>query len=60
MSLNGHRTDNVEEVQAVRVSGDAMVVEPVVVAPILAVPMLFVLFVWLMIAYRKPKKRNNN
>lgn len=58
--VRGHRTDNVEEVQGVRVSGDAMVVEPVVVAPILAVPMLFVLFVWLMIAYRKPKKRDNN
>ena len=56
--VRGHRTDNAEEIREVRVSGDAMIVEPVVVAPILAVPMLLVLFVWLMVAYRKPRKRH--
>lgn len=54
--VRGYRIDNIEAAPEVRVTGDAFIVEPVVVAPILAVPMLFLLFVWLMIAYRKPKK----
>lgn len=56
--VRGHRINNVEETPEVRVTGDAFILEPVVVAPVLAVPILFVLFVWLMIAYRKPKKRH--
>ena len=56
--VRGHRIDNVEDVTDVRVTGDAFIVEPIVVAPIIAIPILLVLFVWLMIAYAKPKKKN--
>lgn len=52
--VRGHRIDTVEETE-IRVAGDAMIVEPVVVATLLAVPMLLLLFIWVMVAYRKPK-----
>lgn len=51
--VRGHRIDNIEQAQAVRVSADAVIVEKLVVAPFLLVPMLLLLFVWLLIPKRK-------
>lgn len=55
--VRGHRIENVEVKEQVRVTGDAFIVEPLVVALFLAVPTLLILFMWLMIGYRKPKKK---
>ncbi len=50
--VRGHRIENEEIAQAVRVTADALQIDPIVVAPILAMPMLLILFIVLMI----PKK----
>lgn len=51
--VRGHRTDNIEEAQVVRVTADAVVVEKLLVVPFLLIPILLLLFIWLMI----PKRR---
>lgn len=57
--VRGHRIETEEEAVAVRVSSDAMQVEPLVVAPILAVPILLILLVLLTISdgVKKSKKK---
>lgn len=51
--VRGHRVENQELVSTVRVTADAIQIEPVIVAPMVAVPMLLVLLVWLMVRTRK-------
>ena len=51
--VRGHRVENQEEAQSVRVTADAMQIEPTIVAPIVAIPMLLVLLVVMLI----PKRR---
>lgn len=51
--VRGHRVENPEAERTVRVTSDAVQVEPVFVAPFVAAPMLLVLLVAIMI----PKKR---
>ena len=46
MLVRGHRVENQEETKAVRVTADAMQIEPMIVAPIVAVPMLLLLLIW--------------
>ena len=53
--VRGHRVENQEEAQAVRVTADATQIEPVIVAPLLALPILLILLIGLLIP--KPKKR---
>ena len=53
--VRGHRVENPEEAKVIRVTADAVQIEPVIVAPIVAIPMLLVLFIILMI----PKRRKN-
>nr|MBQ8244835.1 class C sortase [Oscillospiraceae bacterium] len=53
MLVRGHRIENAEEVRVVRVTADAVQIEPVIVAPFVAAPMLLVLLILLMI----PKKK---
>jgi sortase family protein len=50
--VRGHRIENEEIAQTVRVTADALQIDPIVVAPVVAMPMLLVLFIVLMI----PKK----
>ena len=54
--VRGHRIENQELAESIRVPADAMQIDPVVVAPILAVPVLALLLIWLLIYYRKPKR----
>ena len=51
--VRGHRIENQEEAKAVRVTSDAIQIEPTIVAPLVALPILLVLLIVLMI----PKKR---
>jgi len=53
--VRGHRVENPEEAQIIRVTSDAMQIEPMIVAPIAALPMLLVLLIGLLI----PKRRKN-
>ena len=53
--VRGHRVENQASAASIRVTADAMQIEPVIVAPVVAVPMLLVLLVWLLIPDRKRK-----
>ena len=48
--------ENIEEAKTVRVTADAIQIEPLRVAPAVALPMLMVLLVVLLIKTRKKKK----
>jgi len=54
--VRGHRVENTEEAKVVRVTSDAMQIDPVIVAPVVALPMLLVLFIFLMIPKRKKRR----
>ena len=51
--VRGHRVENTEEAKIVRVTADAIQIEPVIVAPLVAAPMLLILLIALLI----PKSR---
>lgn len=50
--IRGHRVANVDA-KTIRVTADAIQIEPVLVAPIVAAPILLLLLIWLLIYYRK-------
>lgn len=50
--VRGHRIETTEE-ESVRITSDAVQIEPMVAALALAVPMLLVLLLWLLLAPRK-------
>ena len=54
--VRGHRVENQEVAQTVRVTADAMQIEPAIVAPILAIPMLLVLLIILLIPRRTRRR----
>lgn len=54
--VRGHRVENQEEAKSIRVTADAMQIDPVIVAPVVAVPMLIVLLVVLLVGTRKKKR----
>ena len=54
--VRGHRVENAEEAKTVRVTADAMQIEPVLAAPIAAAPMLLLLLIGLLISTRKKGK----
>ena len=54
--VRGHRVENQEMAQTIRVTADAVQIEPVIVAPILAIPMLLVLLIILLIPKRKERR----
>ena len=51
--VRGHRVENQEEAKTVRITSDAIQIEPTIVAPIVAIPMLLILLIGLM----RPKNR---
>ena len=53
--VRGHRIDNIEEVKTVRVTADAVQIEPMLVAPIVAIPILLVLLLLLLLPRRRKK-----
>ena len=54
MLVRGHRVDNQEQARVIRITADAIRIEPIIVAPLVAAPMLLVLLTTLLIP--KPKK----
>ena len=53
--VRGHRVETKEAAKAIRVTADAMQIEPMLVAPLLAAPMLLILLIGLLI----PKKQKD-
>lgn len=53
--VRGRRIENPEEVKTVRVTADAVQIEPLIVTPVVAAPMLLVLLILLLL---QPKKRS--
>ena len=51
--VRGHRIENPEKAKIVRVTADAMLIEPIIVAPVVAVPLLLILLIALLL----PKRR---
>lgn len=51
--VRGHRIENQMNAGSIRVTADAMQIDPVLVAPIVAAPMLLLLLLWLLWRYRK-------
>ena len=58
MLVRGHRTENVEMEQIIRIVSDATQVEPLLVAPIIAAPMLLVLLIWMLVSTGKKQRRH--
>lgn len=56
MLVRGTRIENLEEATIVRVTADAIQVEPLVVAPVLAAPMLVIFFLSVMLPHTPKKK----
>lgn len=54
--VRGHRIENLEEARVVRVTADAIQIEPLMVAPVLAAPILLMLLILILIP--KPKKNH--
>lgn len=59
MLVRGHRVDNLEEAQIVRVTADAMIIEKMVVAPFVLAPILLVMLIFLLVGTRKKRNRRN-
>ena len=55
--VRGHRIDNIEEAKTVRVTADAIQIEPLLVAPVVAIPILLLLMILLLLP-KQPKKKH--
>lgn len=55
--IRGHRVDNQLLSDEIRVTADALQIEPVIVAPLVAIPLLLILFVYLIVSTNKKKKQ---
>ena len=53
--VRGHRVENMEQARTIRVTADAVQIEPLLVAPIVAIPMLLILLVLLLLPRRRRK-----
>ena len=57
MLVRGHRVENAEIAKVIRVTADAMQIEPLIVAPLVAVPILLVLLIMVLFGGGKKKHR---
>ena len=57
--VRGHRVENQESASSIRITADAMQIEPVLVAPAVAAPMLLLLFIWLLVSSPKKSGKKN-
>lgn len=56
MLVRGHRIESQEEPKDIRITADAVRIEPLMVAPIVAVPILLVLLIILLLPKQKKGK----
>jgi len=57
--VRGHRVANLEEAVILRVTADAIQIEPLIVAPIVAVPLLIIMFILLLVLDGGNKKKKD-
>ena len=55
--VRGHRIDNIEAAKTVRVTADAIQIEPLLVAPVVAIPILLLLMILLLLP-KQPRKKH--
>ena len=55
--VRGHRIDNIEQAKTVRVTADAIQIEPLLVAPVVAIPILLLLLILLLLP-KQPRKKH--
>ena len=55
--VRGHRIDNLAESNTIRITSDAMQIEPIIVAPIVAMPMILILVSMVMFGGKKKSKK---
>lgn len=55
--VRGHRVENEEAARLVRVTSDAIQIEPIIVAPIVAMPILLILLIMILTSDRKKSKK---
>ena len=55
--VRGHRIDNIEDAKTVRVTADAIQIEPLLVAPVVAIPILLLLLILLLLP-KRPKTKH--
>ena len=58
--VRGHRVANVENSKKIRITADAVQIEPLLVAPVVAMPILFALLIWLMMPQKKTNRRRRD
>lgn len=58
--VRGHRIANADDSGDIRITADAMQIEPIIVAPIVAIPMMIVLIIVLMIRTRNISKNHKS
>ena len=58
--VRGHRVDNMEKAQDVRITADAMVIEKMVVVPFVLAPILLLMLIVLLISTRKKRNRRKD
>lgn len=56
--VRGHRVPNEEDSEDIRITADAMQIEPIIVAPVVAIPILAILIIVLMIKTRNVNKKH--
>jgi len=54
--VRGHRVENDKEAREIKVTADAVQIEPIIVAPVVAAPILLILFVIMMVTTGGKKK----
>ena len=58
--VRGHRIENLKEAQSVRVTADALQIDPLLTAPVVAIPILLILLIALLLPKRYRKKRGGD
>ena len=58
--VRGHRIDNIEAAKTVRVTADAIQIEPLLVAPVVAIPILLLLLIILLLPKQPQKKHGGD
>ena len=54
--VRGRRVETPDQYKHLRVTAEALKIEPIIVAPVMALPMLLILLIGMLISTRKPKK----
>lgn len=58
--VRGHRIANAQEAQVIRVTGDALQIDPTIVAPVVAMPMLLILLIGLLADSARKRSRRRS